>query len=94
MDGALQATIGLSIGNGNTNDTNGNNKSLHYPLRWKRLEIYDRCKKDMWAIVRKSEGSKPEDKVQKVDIDICDEEGKVCVQDEKIYIKSSGKRGR
>ena len=80
MDGALQATIGLSIGNGNTNDTNGNNNKPALPFALEELEIYDKCKSDMWAIVRKSEGSKPEDKVQKVDIDIYSEkEGEAVV---------------
>ena len=34
----------------------------------------------MWALVRYSAGSKAGDKVQKLDIDLCDEQGNVCVR--------------
>jgi len=34
----------------------------------------------MAAWVRLSEGSRPEDKITKVDIDLCDQQGNVCVQ--------------
>jgi hypothetical protein len=34
----------------------------------------------MWAFIRYSAGSKAGDKVQKLDIDVCDEQGKICVR--------------
>ena len=76
IDGALQAAIGLAIGKGNTNDT-----SLAFmPEDLKELVIYDRCKNTMWAVVQYNENNKAGDKEEKFDIDICDEEGKICVR--------------
>jgi polyketide synthase PksN len=34
----------------------------------------------MWALVRYAAGSQPGDKIGKLDIDMCDEEGKICVR--------------
>ncbi|MCP4647336.1 MAG: hypothetical protein GY852_06315, partial [bacterium] len=50
------------------------------PFALERLEILDGCTSSMWAFVRYSEGSSKEDKVKKLDIDLCDEAGKVCVR--------------
>ena len=79
IDGALQAAIGLAIGKGYTNEANENNKPS-IPFALEGLEVYDKCQNEMWAVVRKSEGSKTENKVKKVDIDICDKEGKIHIR--------------
>ncbi|MED1663354.1 hypothetical protein P4U85_05670, partial [Brevibacillus laterosporus] len=38
------------------------------------------CTPDMWAFVRYSDGGHAKDKAQKLDIDLCDEQGVVCVR--------------
>ncbi|MCP4459037.1 MAG: hypothetical protein GY816_13595, partial [Cytophagales bacterium] len=44
------------------------------------LEILSACTSEMYAWIRYSGGSAPSGKVQKLDIDICDEQGNVCVK--------------
>ncbi len=45
-----------------------------------RLEIIDYCSEKMWAHVHRSGSSGTTARVQKLDIDLCDENGKVCVK--------------
>jgi hypothetical protein len=50
------------------------------PFGLKSLRIVSASTKEMTAWVRYSGSSKPEDKTVKVDIDLCDPQGNVCVQ--------------
>ncbi|MFL0802940.1 MAG: polyketide synthase dehydratase domain-containing protein [Agarilytica sp.] len=75
LDGAMQSNIGLSLDN-NTSDTN----ESFAPFAIEEVNIYRSPPAEVWAWVRRSEGSKKGDKIQKNDIDICDNEGNVCVQ--------------
>ena len=79
MDGALQATIGLAMGNGYTNDAKEQNKPS-LPFALEELEIYSPCVEEMWAVIKKEGESQVGDRIQKLDIDICDGEGKVCIR--------------
>ncbi|PYV42944.1 MAG: non-ribosomal peptide synthetase, partial [Acidobacteria bacterium] len=72
MDSALQASIGLITGT-------GEGKAV-LPFALEELEIFGRCTATMWALIRSSDKSKAEDKVQKLDIDLCDEAGRMCVR--------------
>jgi acyl transferase domain-containing protein len=72
MDSALQASMGLMIGSGSLKPA--------LPFALQELELMEACTPSMWAVVRYSPGSKGEDKVQKLDIDLCNEEGTVCVR--------------
>nr|WP_092067193.1 SDR family NAD(P)-dependent oxidoreductase [Dendrosporobacter quercicolus]NSL46455.1 SDR family NAD(P)-dependent oxidoreductase [Dendrosporobacter quercicolus DSM 1736]SDL51052.1 Acyl transferase domain-containing protein [Dendrosporobacter quercicolus] len=74
MDSALQASIGLKIGNCIEPG------KLALPFAVQEIEIIDRCTSRMWAWLRYSEGSKAGDKVEKLDIDLCDENGTICVR--------------
>ncbi|AJQ25406.1 SDR family NAD(P)-dependent oxidoreductase [Pelosinus fermentans] len=78
MDAALQASIGFMMASGDM----GSRASLKsmVPFALKEIEIIGNCTSDMWALLRYSAGSKAGDKVQKFDVDICDEQGNVCVQ--------------
>ncbi|MCP4494717.1 MAG: type I polyketide synthase, partial [Gammaproteobacteria bacterium] len=75
-DSALQASIVLTAGSGKSEPA--------LPFALERTEILGGCASSMWAFVkynnRYSEGSLPEDKVRKLDMDLCDENGKVCVR--------------
>ncbi|WP_412679436.1 amino acid adenylation domain-containing protein [Brevibacillus fortis] len=81
MDSALQAAIGLFMG--------ADDKSLAHnldllkpilPFALDELEIFSPCVPQMWAYIRYSDGSSASDHVQKLDIDLCDEAGNVCVR--------------
>jgi polyketide synthase PksN len=72
IDSALQASIGFMFGR--------NDPKLIWPTALQELEIIEDCTSLMWALLRYSEGSKGEDSIQKLDIDLCDEQGKVCVR--------------
>ncbi|GAX60250.1 beta-ketoacyl synthase [Candidatus Scalindua japonica] len=79
MDCALQASIGLMNGPGNSPGIKDSLK-LALPFALKELEIFSSCTSTMWALIRYSDGSATGDKVQKLYIDLCDEAGKVCVR--------------
>ena len=74
MDGALQACIGLIV------DLDQIPTKPSVPFALGSIRIVSACTKEMYAWVRYAEGSKAEDKTAKLDIDLCDQEGNVCVQ--------------
>ncbi|MCP4287947.1 MAG: SDR family NAD(P)-dependent oxidoreductase, partial [Gammaproteobacteria bacterium] len=72
MDSALQASIALMMDSANSRPL--------LPFALQELEIYGACTPIMWVLLRYSDGSKAGDRVQKVDIDVCDESGAICVR--------------
>jgi polyketide synthase PksL len=74
MDSALQASIGLIV------DLNKVPTKPYLPFAVESLRVVSACAKEMVAWARYSKGSKPGDKTVKVDIDLCDQQGNVCVQ--------------
>ncbi len=95
MDGALQALIGLA------EDLSTGSDQARLPFALECLRIVSACTRDMFAWVRYSPGSQASDKVFKLDIDVCDGEGTVCVQmrgfssrvlnDETSFVRAQGK---
>ena len=73
MDGALQAAVGLI-------DAGSESNQSRVPFALESLRIVSPCTPEMFAWVRYSPGSQAADKVVKVDIDVCDAQGNVCVQ--------------
>lgn len=68
-DSALQASIGLKLNSGD--------EQLSLPFALQELEVYSPCTENMWVSV----ASRPnEDRIQRLDIDLCDEQGQVCVR--------------
>ncbi|NEW09014.1 SDR family NAD(P)-dependent oxidoreductase [Paenibacillus sp. SYP-B3998] len=86
LDSAIQSTIGLSIGNGTTGNKERTKPKLPFALE--ELEVIDRCSENMWVFARKSEGVTSDDKMQKLDIDICDENGKIHVRMKKFAFRA------
>jgi polyketide synthase PksM len=81
MDSALQASIGLMMGPGDTIPSGSSVPlKLALPFAVEELEIHSNCTPAMWALIRYSSGSKPGNKVQKLDIHLCDQQGKICVR--------------
>ena len=78
LDSALQTSIGLMM---DTGDISGKATLKPFlPFALHEFDILSRCTPSMWALIRFSDGSKAEDKVQKLDIDLCDEQGHVCIR--------------
>ncbi len=78
LDSALQASIGFML----LAESEGSTASFKpaVPFALDDLTVFSKCTCSMWALIRYGEDSALKDKVQKFDIDLCDEHGKVCVQ--------------
>ena len=79
MDGALQASIGLMMG-GEDSASAPVLAKLMLPFALEEFEVYGACPASAWVWVRYSEGHGQESKVSKLDVDVCDEVGRVCVR--------------
>ncbi len=88
MDSTLQASIGLPLGSsdalGTERKTNlariASSIKLSIPFALEELEITGKCTASMWTWIRYADGSGPEAKIQKLDIDLCDELGNICAR--------------
>lgn len=95
MDSAMQASIGLLIGpEGVTAPEGAVSLNPALPFALEELEVFDACKPSMWALVRHSAGSKAGDRVEKVDIDLCDDEGTVSVRMKGFSTRAAGGESR
>ena len=59
------------------------------PFALEELDGMGSCSSVMWAYVRHSNGSKATDKVRKLDIDLSDDQGKICVRLKGLEIKEN-----
>ncbi|MEH2062927.1 MAG: SDR family NAD(P)-dependent oxidoreductase [Nostoc sp.] len=80
MDSALQACIGLMVG-----QSASESGQVSVPFALDRLEIIAKCTATMWAWIRYSDRASANrqtsgHRVTKIDIDLCDESGNICVQ--------------
>ncbi|HYK05692.1 MAG TPA: SDR family NAD(P)-dependent oxidoreductase [Thermoanaerobaculia bacterium] len=73
LDGALQAAVGLI-------ETGAGITQLRLPFALETLRVVAPCTAEMLAWVRYAPGSQPSDDIVKLDVDLCDGEGNVCVQ--------------
>ncbi|NGO11411.1 SDR family NAD(P)-dependent oxidoreductase [Streptomyces sp. HC44] len=80
LDATLQASfgIGLATGTAETLDTTGMKPSLPFALD--ELEVLGDCPESIWAWIRSSEVARTDGPVLKLDIDLCDDQGRVCVR--------------
>lgn len=74
LDGALQASIGLTTG------FDGSITSPSLPFALQRLEVLGDCDTEMWAHIQYSAGSHSNDSMPRLDIDICNRQGTVCIR--------------
>ncbi|MFJ6208614.1 amino acid adenylation domain-containing protein [Lysinibacillus sp. NPDC092081] len=78
MDSALQASLDLMM---SSNYSEGKeNSKLILPFALKELEILGACTSEMWAFIQVSDNPKGRSNLRKLDIDLCDEQGKICVR--------------
>ncbi|MCP4269318.1 MAG: SDR family NAD(P)-dependent oxidoreductase, partial [Candidatus Brocadiaceae bacterium] len=80
MDSALQSSIGLMLNNSTLPDSREAPLKPSLPFALESLEILGSCTSEMYVWVRFSGGSRASNKVQKLDIDLCNEQGNVCVK--------------
>ncbi|WP_455893511.1 beta-ketoacyl synthase N-terminal-like domain-containing protein, partial [Serratia proteamaculans] len=76
MDAALQSSIGLILHN--TQQQEDEALQVTLPFALDSLAVIAACTQKMYAWVRRSDSAS--EKVQKLDIDLCDEQGQVCVR--------------
>ncbi|MCP5007051.1 MAG: hypothetical protein GY941_24370, partial [Planctomycetes bacterium] len=80
MDSTLQSSIGLMLNNGALAKGSETPLKPSLPFALESMEIIGSCTSEMYTWVRYSDVSTPSGKVQKLDIDLCDEQGNVCVK--------------
>ncbi|WP_407711722.1 SDR family NAD(P)-dependent oxidoreductase [Bacillus inaquosorum] len=73
MDSALQAALGMM-------DSTEGYPSPRIPFALEEAVIYGPCAPRMWSVIQYSEGNKAEDEVLKLDIDLCDDAGRLCAK--------------
>jgi hypothetical protein len=86
MDSALQASVGLVVG-----EKHGLDKP-RVPFVLDSLKIVSACTAEMFAWVRYSNGTTPAG-AGNVDIDVCDPEGNVCIQMRGLAMRVLESRG-
>jgi polyketide synthase PksN len=72
LDAALQAAIGLSRDEASARPL--------VPFALESAQIFGACPAEVWAWIRRSPGSTPRDLVRRLDVDLCDGLGHVCVR--------------
>ncbi|AIQ12430.1 SDR family NAD(P)-dependent oxidoreductase [Paenibacillus durus] len=83
LDSALQAAIGMMLDRPNIEgalDKSRFTARPAVPFALQELKIYHPCSAEMWAWIRYSPDYSDEKKVLKLDIDLCNTEGTVCVR--------------
>ncbi|MEV5432441.1 SDR family NAD(P)-dependent oxidoreductase [Streptomyces sp. NPDC052701] len=80
LDATLQASLGIGLATGAAEalDVSGMKPSLPFGLD--ELEVLGGCPESMWAWIRFGAGSRADGTVFKLDIDLCDDEGRVRVR--------------
>ena len=82
MDSALQAAIGLIVDGPRVPDR------PIVPFALESLRTMAPCEREMTAWVRCSDGSSPGDQILEFDIDLCDRQGRVCAQMQRLAFRS------
>ncbi len=72
IDSAFQASIGLRLGE----DISLGDRKAMLPFAIQDVQIFKGCEASMWARITYSEGSTAGARMQKLDIDLCNEEGR------------------
>jgi len=75
LDSALQASIGLRLSHFDSSQA-----VPRLPFALESIRIYAAIPSSAYAWVRYSDNSRPGDAVEKLDISVCDERGKICAE--------------
>ncbi|MEU0843707.1 SDR family NAD(P)-dependent oxidoreductase [Streptomyces sp. NPDC005962] len=74
MDSAIQASMALHLAEGAEGP-----RDTAIPFALDRLELFAPCTPAMWAVVRVADGAEPVTALSRLDIDLVDDTGAVCV---------------
>ncbi|WP_160138415.1 SDR family NAD(P)-dependent oxidoreductase [Chryseobacterium sp. c4a] len=74
VDAAVHASLAFTL-----NESLSSTRTGALLFGMDKMKIHGSCSEEMWATVKFSKNSKIEDKVQKLDIEICTSEGLLCV---------------
>ncbi|MFF0826322.1 SDR family NAD(P)-dependent oxidoreductase [Brevibacillus sp. NPDC003359] len=77
IDSALQATMGFTL---NLKERHSLPFHPSLPFALQRLEVYGNCHPKMWVRIQNNADSRSDDSVSKLDIELFDDNGNVCVQ--------------
>ncbi|MGZ5445522.1 MAG: SDR family NAD(P)-dependent oxidoreductase [Thermoanaerobaculia bacterium] len=86
MDGALQSAVWLIAG------ASPEAARARLPFAVESVRVFAPCSPDTVAWVRYAHGSKADDATVKLDIDLCDERGNVCVQMQGLSLRTAAAR--
>ncbi|WP_167518618.1 SDR family NAD(P)-dependent oxidoreductase [Paenibacillus brasilensis] len=89
IDSALQAAIVFMESTAKSYDGKAH-AGYVLPYALQELEIFGNCSSAMWALIRCSGNDEAGGRERKFDIDICDEQGKVCVRIRRFSIRVAG----
>ncbi|MBU3187802.1 beta-ketoacyl synthase N-terminal-like domain-containing protein [Clostridium estertheticum] len=92
MDSVLQASIGFITQQNSLVLDSMSYYEILALFTVDEVEIISKCSSKMWALIRYSKGSTVEDEVQKLDIDLCEDNGNICVQMKKFASRLIKKR--
>nr|WP_234025569.1 type I polyketide synthase [Bacillus paralicheniformis] len=85
VDASLQAAIGFLIRDGEFHD----DIQLKLPYALEEMELCNPCTTKMWAVLRYDQEKMDSGFVQKVDIDLCDHRGLVCIRMKGLTMRGS-----
>ncbi|MCX7293775.1 SDR family NAD(P)-dependent oxidoreductase, partial [Janthinobacterium sp.] len=80
LDAAVTTPVALAL-------STAADGGLALPFALQALEVLGPCEETMWVLARPSTGSSPADKVQKFDLDLCNDEGLVCVRFKALSVR-------
>ena len=89
MDSALHASIAFILNSGGASSTPN---TLALPFALEQLEVIGKCSSTMWSLIRLTDGGEAGKEVRKLDAELCDEAGRICVRIIGIVIESLGRK--
>ena len=80
LDAAIQASLGFLLGENPHNRGKKTPPKPALPFALQELDIFGECASVMWAVLKPDARSKARDKVQKINIDLCDQQGNIRIR--------------
>lgn len=90
LDAALQATIGLSLPVESISDSivpENVDSKIQLPFSIDKVEVYKECNKQMYAVIQTDRGLMNDGNLKKINIDICDLQGNICVRLKRVTFR-------
>ncbi|MEU9123595.1 SDR family NAD(P)-dependent oxidoreductase [Streptomyces sp. NPDC048506] len=75
LDAALQATLGLAL-----DERGGTASGTALPFTVREVQVLAPTPTEGWALVRRAADDRPDSGVRRLDVELCDPQGRVCVR--------------